>query len=82
MSKVKSTPKPWTKKEEAYLLKYSNKLSAKQIAIDLGRPYGGVVWKKGQLKEQEIPFIPIKKSPVKYCPPKVSVWGRVKEFFS
>lgn len=36
---------PWTQKELDFLVRNYTKLTTKQLAAKLGRPYGGVAWK-------------------------------------
>lgn len=93
MSKKSTSPKKWTTAEEQYVVKNMNKLSITEMAKELKRPYGGVAWKKGELRKQNHLVKPLPKktlgkfqdSPTvrsSYRPPQKSFWDKVKEFFS
>lgn len=79
--------KPWTKQEEAFVRRNINKLTIKQMAETLGRPYGGVAWKKSQIQQEP------KKTPVRSTtnlriglplaePRKETFMAKVRRFFS
>lgn len=78
---------PWTKAEEAFVRRNINKLTIKQMAETLDRPYGGVAWKRSQIMQEP------KKKPVRtttnvrvaptLAGPKKKTFGqKVREFFS
>lgn len=74
----------WSKQEEAFLRRNMNRMTNKELADALKRPYGGVVWKKQQLTQNtKVDYIKTPISKPKYSPPKQkSFWDKVKEFFS
>lgn len=93
MSKVKVVTGPWTSAEESFVRRNMKKMTAKQIASELKRPVGGVVWKKQQLSKNTLK---LKKLPKKTLgkfqddvhttfrsnPTRESFWSKVKRFFT
>lgn len=70
-----------------------NKLSITEMAKELKRPYGGVAWKKGELRKQNHLVKPLPKKTLgkfqdntnttpKYRPHQKTLWEKIKEFFS